>query len=168
MYLAHLICCRHRAAAAGTRSACDGSPSLEVWKRVDGCTISLFEGDNLLYPVAIGRGRTSARVGVQWPHGTTVLSYGGGRGGFLVGGAGGWKNNSWKRHTVFSAQPTPRGWGGYAIFFLTHMNKNFTKQSHFKAKIVHVDLLTPSLHQCEDSAPAQRAKRGEVSAFNCG
>ena len=71
---------------------------------------------------------------------------------------GGWKKNSWKRHTVFSAQPTPGGWGGYANFFLTHMTKNFTKQSRFKAKIVHVDLLTPSLHQCEDYGPGSTCK----------
>ena len=46
------------------------------------------------------------------------------------------------------------GGGGYTNFFLTHMTKRFTKQSRFKAKIVHVDLLTPSLHQY--IAPIQR------------
>ena len=50
----------------------------------------------------------------------------------------------------FFCAANPRRVGGYANFFLTHMTKNFTKQSRFKAKIVHVDLLTLSLHQCED------------------
>ena len=80
------------------------------------------------------------------------------RGGEAPVPGGGWKKNSWKRHTVFSAQPTPGGWGGYANFFLTHMTKNFTKQSRFKAKIVHVDMLTPSLHQCEDYGPGSTCK----------
>ena len=64
--------------------------------------------------------------------------------------------NSRKPHTVFflCSQP-PEGGGGYANFFLTHMTKNFTKQSHFKAK---VDLLTPSLHQCEDYDPGSTCK----------
>ena len=46
---------------------------------------------------------------------------------------------------LLRSQP-PEGGGGLANFFHTHMTKNFTKQSRFKAKIVHVDLLTPSLH----------------------
>ena len=61
-------------------------------------------------------------------------------------------------YRFFCAANPRRVGGGYANFFLTHMTKIFTKQSRFKAKIVHIDLLTPSLHQCEDYGPGSTCK----------
>ena len=74
-------------------------------------------------------------------------------------GVGGWKKLPGNGMQLFlRSQPPEGGGGGYANFFLTHMTKNFTKQSCFKAKKVHVDLLTPSLHQCEDYGPGSTCK----------
>ena len=75
-----------------------------------------------------------------------------------IRGGGGGKKIPGNGIQLFLRSQPPEGGGGYANFFLTHMTKNFTKQSRFKAKIVHVDLLTPSLHQCEDYGPGSTCK----------
>ena len=78
-------------------------------------------------------------------------------GGGGAGGGGGEILGTAYSFFFLRSQPPEGGWG-YANFFLIHMTKNFTKQSRFKAKTVHVDLLRPSLHYREDYRPGPTCK----------